>query len=89
VKRQWSDFLSRIQYGFATHGLSGLVLQDVVNLGHDLGSQLGQDLESLAVVGNLLGFGGSEDTGGNVFVLSMRCRRQRDGQFSARSRHSP
>jgi hypothetical protein len=52
-----------------TYGLRGLVLQDLVDLGHDLRGQLGQNLESLAVVSNLLGLGSSEDTGGDVFVL--------------------
>jgi hypothetical protein len=35
-----------------TYGLFGLVLQDLIDLVHDLGGQLGQDLESLTVVGS-------------------------------------
>jgi len=58
------------------YGLSGLVLQDLVDLGHDLGGQLGQDLEGLAVVSNLLGLGSSENTGGDVLVLEIGRRRQ-------------
>lgn len=52
-----------------TYGLSRLVLQDLLDLLHDLGSELGQDLEGLAVVRHLLGLGSSEDTGRDVFVL--------------------
>lgn len=52
-----------------TYGLSRLVLQDLFDFLHNLGSELGQDLEGLAVVGDLFGLGSSEDTGRDVFVL--------------------
>lgn len=53
----------------ATHGLVGLVTQDILDLLHDLGGQLGQDLEGLAVVGDLFGLGSTEDAGRDVLVL--------------------
>lgn len=49
--------------------MSRLVVQDVLDQLHDVGRQLGQDVQRLQVVDDLLGLGSTEDTGGDVFVL--------------------
>jgi hypothetical protein len=46
--------------GRATHGESRLVVEDLLDAGDDLGGELGVDLESLEVLDDLLGLGGSE-----------------------------
>jgi hypothetical protein len=49
-------------------GRSGLVGQDVLDLLHDLGSDLGKQLHGLAVVLNLGNLGGTEDDSADVGV---------------------
>jgi len=47
---------------------SGLVGQDVLDLLHDLGGDLGEQLHGLAVVLDLGNLGGAKDDGGDVGV---------------------
>jgi hypothetical protein len=49
--------------GNTTHGEGRLVVEDLLDARDDLGCELGVDLESLEVLDDLLGLGGSELSG--------------------------
>lgn len=46
-----------------------LVVKDLLDLIQDLWRELGQELQGLAVLGNLLGLGGTEDDSADILVL--------------------
>ena len=56
--------------------LRRLVAQECVNLGHDLGSQLGQELQTLTVVDDLLRPGSTSDDRRHILVLETPCQGQ-------------
>ena len=62
-----NDF-KRLPLATVGGGRSGLVGQDVLDLLHDLGSDLGKQLDSLAVVLDLGNLGGAKDDGADVGV---------------------
>jgi hypothetical protein len=60
--------LKRLPLAAVAGGRSGLVGQDVLDLLHDLGSDLGKQCHGLAVVLDLGNLGGTKDDGGDVGV---------------------